>query len=77
MARTIATNTDVDLEALLDFVRPRHHMVLLTTRRDGRPQASPVTGGVDEQGRIVISPSPERAKSSYAGRYAMVRVIVL
>lgn len=77
MARTIATNTDVDLEALLDFVRPRHHMVLLTTRRDGRPQASPVTGGVDEQGRIVISTYPERAKTSNARRDARVSVMVL
>ena len=30
---------------LLDFVRPRHRMVLLTTRADGGTQASPVTGG--------------------------------
>jgi hypothetical protein len=29
MARTVATNTRVDLGELLDFVRPRHHMVLL------------------------------------------------
>jgi hypothetical protein len=48
MARTIATNTRVDLEGFLDFVRPRHHMILLTERSDGRPQASPVTGGVDD-----------------------------
>ncbi|MDT0215256.1 PPOX class F420-dependent oxidoreductase [Rothia sp. ARF10] len=77
MARTIATNTDVDLEALLDFVRPRHHMVLLTTRRDGRPQTSPVTGGVDEQGRIVISTYPERAKTANARRDPRVSVLVL
>ena len=50
MARTIATNTTVDLEGLLEFVRPRHHLVLMTTRADGRPQASPVTGGVDAAG---------------------------
>ena len=37
MARTIATNTTVDLDGLLDFVRPRHQMVLMTTRADGRP----------------------------------------
>src|SRR4051812_519862 len=30
MARKIATNTAVDLQELLEFVRPRHHMVLLT-----------------------------------------------
>ena len=55
MARTIATNTAVDLQELLKFVRPRHHMVLLTRGSDGAPQVSPVTGGVDDNGRIVIS----------------------
>ena len=47
MPRTIATNTELDRDQLLDFVRPRHRMILLTQRVDGSPQASPVTGGVD------------------------------
>lgn len=62
MPRTTATNTKVDRAALLGFVRPRHHMVLVTQRQDWRPQLSPVTGGVDAGGRIVISSYPERAK---------------
>ena len=57
MPRTIATNTKVDRDGLLKFVRPRHHAILMTTRPDGRPQASPVTCGVDPAGRIVISHS--------------------
>lgn len=77
MARTIATNTTVDLDELLEFVRPRHHMVLLTRRRDGSPQASPVTGGVDDSGRIVISTYPERAKTANARRTPAVSVLVL
>ena len=77
MARTIATTTRVDLEGLLDFVRPRHQMVLMTTRADGRPQASPVTGGVDPRGRIVISTYPERAKTVNARRDPRVGVLVL
>lgn len=77
MPRTIATTTDVDRAALLDFVRPRHHLVLLTTRASGWPQASPVTGGVDEQGRIVISTYPERAKAANARRRPEVSVVVL
>jgi hypothetical protein len=64
MARSIATNTTVELAELLDFARPRHRLLLGTTRRDGRPQISPVTGGVDLQGRIVISTYPARAKTS-------------
>ena len=77
MPRTIATTTAVDLEDLLGFVRPRHQMVLVTTRSDGRPQASPVTGGVDPQGRIVISTYPERAKTANARRDPRVSVLVL
>ena len=77
MARSIATNSTVDLEGLLEFVRPRHHMVLMTTRSDGRPQASPVTGGVDGQGRLVISTYPERAKTANARRDPRVGVLVL
>ena len=73
----IATNTDVDRAALLEFVRPRHHLLLITHRADGSPQASPVSGGVDEQGRLVISTYPERAKTSNARRDPRVSVVVL
>jgi PPOX class probable F420-dependent enzyme len=77
MARSIATNTSVELTELLDFVRPRHRMLLATTRRDGRPQISPVTGGVDFQGRIVISTYPARAKTRNAESDPRVSVLVL
>ncbi len=77
MARTIATTTDVDSDAMLDFVRPRHHGVLITRRRDGGVQSSPVTMGVDRQGRIVVSTYPERAKTTNARRDPAVSVLVL
>ncbi|GAB3682637.1 PPOX class F420-dependent oxidoreductase [Angustibacter aerolatus] len=77
MARTIATTTRLDLEGLLEFVRPRHRFVLVTTRADGRPQVSPVTGGVDAQGRLVVSTYPERAKTANARRDPAVSVLVL
>jgi len=77
MARSIATTRTVDLAELLDFVRPRHHLLLVTTRRDGRPQVSPVSGGVDEQGRIVVSTYPARAKTRNAERDPRVSVVVL
>jgi PPOX class probable F420-dependent enzyme len=77
MTRTIATNTGLNREQLLDFVRPRHRMILLTTRTDGSPQASPVTGGVDDAGRIVITTYPERAKTRNARRTPTVSVVVL
>ena len=77
MARTVATNTQVDLEGLLEFIRPRHHMLLITTRADGTPQASPVSGGVDPEGRIVISSYPQRAKSTNVERNPQTSVLIL
>ena len=77
MARTVATNTTVDRDRLLEFLRPRHRALLMTTRRDGRPQASPNTCGVDTGGRIVISTYPERAKTRNARRDPRVSVCVL
>jgi PPOX class probable F420-dependent enzyme len=77
MARTIASDTRVDREGMLDFVRPRHHLLIATTRRDGRPQISPVSGGVDAEGRIVISSYPGRAKTRNAERSPLTSVVVL
>ena len=77
MAPSIATNTDVDLEQLLDFVRPRHRMILMTSRSDGSPQASPVAGGVDDSGRIVVATYPQRAKTRNARKRPEVSVVVL
>ena len=77
MARTIATTDRVGREELLEFLRPRHHALLMTTRRDGRPQASPNTCGVDAEGRIVISTYPERAKALNIRRDPRVSVCVL
>jgi PPOX class probable F420-dependent enzyme len=77
MARTIATTTRADREELLEFLRPRHHAILMTTRKDGRPQSSPNTCGVDTEGRIVISTYPERAKALNIRRDPRVTVCVL
>jgi PPOX class probable F420-dependent enzyme len=77
MARTIATNTRATREELLDFLRPRHHAILMTTRKDGRPQSSPNSCGLDTEGRIVISTYPERAKVTNIRRNPQVSVCVL
>ncbi|GGV49123.1 PPOX class F420-dependent enzyme [Streptomyces longisporoflavus] len=77
MAPNIATNTTVSLDELLDFVRPRHRAILLTGRSDGTPQGSPLTCGVDDSGRIVVSTYPERAKTRNAKRNPRVSIIVL
>jgi PPOX class probable F420-dependent enzyme len=77
MARTVATNTRADREQLLQFLRPSHHAILMTTRKDGRPQSSPNTCGVDTEGRMVISTYPERAKVTNIRRNPQVSVCVL
>ena len=77
MARTYATADKVSLAELLEFVRPRHKMVLTTFRADGSLQSSPVTGGVDEQGRLVIASYPQRAKSVNIARAGRASVTVL
>lgn len=76
MARKIATAETVDRERLLEFIRPRHKGTLVSTRRDGRPQMSPVTCGVDDEGRIVVSTYPERAKAVNLRRDPRVSILV-
>ena len=72
-----ATNTTVDREQLLEFLRPRRKGLVITMRRDGRPQVSPVACGIDPEGRMIISTYPERAKTRNAERDPRVSVCVL
>jgi PPOX class probable F420-dependent enzyme len=76
MSPTIATARTVDRAELLAFLRPRHRGMLATTRRDGRPQLSPVTCGLDPDGRIVVSTYPDRAKANNARRDPRVSIVV-
>ena len=73
---TIASAVRVDREQLLEFARNRHRLTLVTFRRNGRPQLSPVTGGLDAQGRLVISTYPDRAKAVNLRRNPDVTVLV-
>ena len=77
MARKYATADAVDLPELLTFIRPRHRMVLTTFRADGSLQSSPVSGGVDDAGRIVIATYPQRAKVANIRRRPTASVMVL
>jgi PPOX class probable F420-dependent enzyme len=76
MSRPIATTDRVDRDELLRFVAPRHHHVLVTRRRDGAPQLSPVTGGLDD-GAVVIATYPQRAKVHNLRRDPTATVLVL
>ncbi|MGY4647531.1 PPOX class F420-dependent oxidoreductase [Mycobacterium sp. URHB0021] len=77
MARKFATADAVDLSSLLEFIRPRHRMVLTTFRADGSLQSSPVSGGVDADGRIVVASYPQRAKSANVRRTPRASAMVL
>lgn len=45
----------MDLERAREFLRKNHWGILATRRKNGSLQMSPVTVGLDEQGRAVIS----------------------
>jgi PPOX class probable F420-dependent enzyme len=77
MPRRIATTTAVDRTALDEFLRSRRHGILVTTRADGRPQLSPVTYGVDDAGRVVVSTYPERAKARNLRRRPQASLLAL
>jgi PPOX class probable F420-dependent enzyme len=43
------------IDSAKEFLRMHHWGVLATRRKDGRPQMSPVTPGLDPDGRVIIS----------------------
>ena len=45
----------MDVDQAREFIARNHRGVLGTLRSDGRPQLSPVTGGVDADRRVVLS----------------------
>jgi PPOX class probable F420-dependent enzyme len=73
----IATNRRVSRAELDAFVGPRHRGVLLTTRRDDRPQASLVTMGLAGDGAILVSTYPQRAKVHNVRARSQVSMVVL
>jgi PPOX class probable F420-dependent enzyme len=76
MPRT-ATADRVDRAALIEFLRPRHRAVLVTRRKSGGVQLSPVSCGIDAEGRVVVATYPQRAKVRNARRETAVSLCVL
>lgn len=72
-----SSNRTVDLDGLATFLKGKHHWVLATTRRDGRPQMSLVTGGMTGDGTLAVSTYPSRAKAKNAKTNSAVSVLVL
>ena len=57
-----ATAERPDRAGLVEFLRPRHRAVLITHRSSGGLQTSPVSCGIDSEGRLVVATYPQRAK---------------
>jgi PPOX class probable F420-dependent enzyme len=73
----VATTHRADRGELVEFLRVRHRMILSTRRADGTEQLSPLTAGIDHEGRIVISSYPQRAKVRNLRRRPAASVCVL
>ncbi len=76
-AQYMSSDVVVDQEGLAAFMADKHRWVLSTTRRDGRPQLSLVSGGMTADGRLMISSYPSRAKVANVRRNAHVSVLAL
>jgi PPOX class probable F420-dependent enzyme len=57
------TLPDMDISKATQFIAANHRAVLATMRADGKPQLSPITVGVDGEGRVVISSRETAAKT--------------
>ena len=67
----------MDVDGAREFVRSHHQAVLATSRIDGSPQLSPVTVGVDGDGRFVISSRETAFKVRNLRRSPMASLCVL
>lgn len=67
----------MDRNEALQFVRDNHRAVLATTRRDGRPQLSPVTVALDDAGNVVISTRETAVKTKNLRRDPYASVLVM
>lgn len=76
-AAHMSSDTTVDRDGLAEFLRGKHRWILSTTRADGRPQMSLVTGGMAADGRLYVSSYPERVKTRNAKRNPLVSVVVM
>ncbi len=72
-----SSNVDVDRDGLAAFLADKHQWVLSTTRADGRPQMSLVSGGMTSDGSLAISTYPSRVKAKNARRNPLVSVAVM
>jgi PPOX class probable F420-dependent enzyme len=66
----------MEIEKAREFLRHNHRAVLLTQRRDGSPQMSPVACALEDSGRVVVSTRQTAAKARNVGRDPRVSMCV-
>jgi PPOX class probable F420-dependent enzyme len=64
----------MDVTAAQEFLRANHHAVMATFRRDGRPALSPVTVGIDPEGRVEVSTRQTAMKVKHLRRDPRVAI---
>jgi PPOX class probable F420-dependent enzyme len=52
----------MDVQRAREFVERNHRAVLHTNHPDGRPHLTPVSAGLDGDGRVIISATEDRVK---------------
>lgn len=72
-----AEENRVDREGLDAFLGRAHRAVLITHRQSGGLQSSPVTCGIDTEGRVLVSTYPQRAKVANIRRNSAVSLCVM
>ena len=67
----------MEIDRARDFIREHHQAVMLTYRRDGAPQLSPVACNVDADGCVVVSTRETALKTKNLRRDPRVSLCVL
>ena len=67
----------MDVDDARRFIRAHHQAVLSTLRRDGSPQLTPVSVGVDAEGYLVISTRETAFKTQHVRREGKAWLCVL
>jgi PPOX class probable F420-dependent enzyme len=67
----------MDSDIAIELLATQHRAVLATMRGNGTPQLTPITAGVDDQGRVVISTRESAYKTRNVRRDPRVWLCVL
>jgi PPOX class probable F420-dependent enzyme len=67
----------VEPDEAREFLRSNHRAILVTQRRDGRPQTSPVVAAIDGEGRVMVSTRETAMKTKNLERHPSASLCVI